>query len=495
MPGGPLPDLIGESYVPPGQPTIHYNQKFNLWYPATPRPPLGYPCIIYNNGGGWAAGPPLTYLDQGAGRLWTMLQHGWVVAAMGVTGSGHTTLLGTGTTTSSIGDTDGTWNASAKRISSTGTFATYTFEAGDVCIVYDGTSVTTLGVHEIASKVGDDSIILKTSIAAGDLVGGDIKFKIHGPTKDTYIPGRGLFKSPGSVLWNCTAFAETDGPKCVQAIRARAAQYGVNPNMICMDGRSGGTTGTKFALLGVDLAGVTGFWPTSSRLNAAYLRALAVEWYPACVQTGSNGIVFAAHMPTSDATYETIATVLSDVPASIQQAASSLRYGFNPTASWNTISTNILAPRQAAIRQTNANVKVLMFASGSSASIMGSTDFTNNSSTAYDTGYVSGAVLATHDPWNAYTLKEELQELNVQFSGDPGFSQLIVDQATEDYVTGQVGAATYAADTILEAGDGTAGTDPLEVYVANWFQHFADTQPAHAKLATGSMFHVEHTLG
>lgn len=501
-----LPDLIGESYVPPGQPTIHYNQKYNVWFPRTPRPPLGYPCIIFNNGGGWASGPPLTYLDENAGRLWRMLKAGWVVVAMGVTGSGCTVIQGSGTTTACINKTDGTWSAATLRLSSTGAFTNYTFEEGDYCVVYESVnegvtpSGATFGTYPVTSKVSANGITLKSSISSVDLAAGDISFKVSGPKKNQIIPGAGLFKPVSNALFNFTAFSETDGPKCVQAVRARAAQYGINPNAIFGDGRSGGTTGTKVALLGVDFAGVPGFWPTSSRLNGAYLRALAVEWYPACVQTGAHGIVFATHMPETsggdaDTTYEGVAEELSEVSASIQQMASSLRYGFSPTAAWNTTSTAILAPRQQQIRMTNANVRVLMFASGSSASIMGSTDFTNGSETAFDTAYVTNVVLATHDPWNAYTLKEELQELDTQFSSSPGTSQLIVDQATEDYVEGQVGNSDYAADTIIEAGDGNADTDPLEIYVANWFQHFADLQPSHSKTAASSMFHVEHTLG
>lgn len=61
---------------------------------------------------------------------------------------------------------DGTWTESSKTLTKTGAFANYTWAAGDVIEITDGTGATS-GDYPIASKTSSDAIVLADSIGSG----------------------------------------------------------------------------------------------------------------------------------------------------------------------------------------------------------------------------------------------------------------------------------------------------------------------------------------
>jgi hypothetical protein len=77
-----------------------------------------------------------------------------------------------------ISDTTGTWTAASSTLTDTGAFASYTFQSGDQIEIISGTGATT-GFYEISSRTDDDSIVLATSLASGNLATGDISWKIR----------------------------------------------------------------------------------------------------------------------------------------------------------------------------------------------------------------------------------------------------------------------------------------------------------------------------
>lgn len=78
----------------------------------------------------------------------------------------------------SLSGATATWTAATKTLTAASAFTDYSFLAGDEVIILDGTGVTE-GVYKIASRPTANTITLETSLAAGDLSGGDIEWQIY----------------------------------------------------------------------------------------------------------------------------------------------------------------------------------------------------------------------------------------------------------------------------------------------------------------------------
>lgn len=77
-----------------------------------------------------------------------------------------------------ITGTTATWTASTLTLTSTGSFATYTFVAGDKLEIRGGTGATT-GFFEVASRTSANAVVLASTISSVDLATGDIDFKLR----------------------------------------------------------------------------------------------------------------------------------------------------------------------------------------------------------------------------------------------------------------------------------------------------------------------------
>lgn len=122
------------------------------------------------------------------------------------------------------------------------------------------------------------------------------------PGGATIIGGRGLLMRPDNAAYGTNAFLEKDVQLAVQYLRRNAARFGINPDAIFTDGRSGGAQGALWATIAPNCAGATGFFSgPSTRPTGCIIRAFTGAWWRAATLASSFDLAVAVHHPYASA--------------------------------------------------------------------------------------------------------------------------------------------------------------------------------------------------
>lgn len=321
----------------------------------------------------------------------------------------------------------------------------------------------------------------------------------------TIIGGRGLVMRPNNAAYGTNAFLEKDVQLAIQFLRRNSARFGINPNAIFTDGRSGGAQGALWAQLAPNCAGSTGFWAgPSTRPNGCIIRAFAGAWWQASSLGSAYDTAAAAHhyndATDTDLTTSaglSVATTLNtatEVSAAQLIGTSPMSVGFNTTQTWY---DSAITTRQTAIRTTNAEIKLYSYAAENSAApLVGTAAIDDGSNTAYTGSYSTGFMTVVHDPWNSYVLREALLEIGVEFSDNFTDSRFVATEILDEYAQDTLtGGSTTAADAAITEELSTDPDDPLQLDIFQWAQAQAGLIAAQNYKSGDSMQAINKVLG
>lgn len=280
--------------------------------------------------------------------------------------------------------------------------------------------------------------------------------------------GAGVFRPPGETATNYDQWADKTFPcthkstiHLIQYLKDQASTLSIDPDMICLSGRSGGAMGPLWCGLGTDWSAYTGatgqFRSGISTRPAAIIPVQFHSWIDAFASSQTFKV-----FPSSSAPLTTFAPTLASVTSSppLLKETSAMFFGFDES-------------KYPGVQALNAAMPCYLYSTDG----IGSENFDLD---ANDLPTLSGTLTANHDGWFVAMLWKRLLALDTGFHARR--SRCVFDAGDEPdadlvpYVrTFQDAQAIYAD-------------------MAEWFLGIAQAQPYDEPLVEKVVANIEATL-